>query len=48
MIGTAYMAWKARHMARLQIDHFYRTACQPNVPAWYETQRKTTMVVFWR
>ena len=39
--------WKAHHMARLQIAHFYRTAFHPNRPEWYETQRRTTMVVFW-
>lgn len=30
----------------LQIQQF-RKNCSPNVPEWYETRRKTTMVVFW-
>lgn len=30
----------------LQVQQFRRN-CHPNVPEWYETRRKTTMVVFW-
>lgn len=38
---------KALRLARVQIDHYYRTQRHPNIPAWYETQRKTTHVIFW-
>lgn len=32
----------------LQIAHYLRTQRTPwGYPAWYETHRKTTMVVFW-
>ncbi len=34
-------------LALNQIAHFLKTGCRPNVPQWYETQRKTTRVVFW-
>lgn len=32
---------------RLQIEHYLRTQRGAGLPQWYETQRKTTMVVFW-
>lgn len=34
-------------LIRAQIWHYKTTACNPNVPEWYETRRKTTHVIFW-
>ena len=41
------MSWY-RYFSRvlLQIQQYKRN-CHPTVPEWYETHRKTTMVVFW-
>lgn len=38
---------KAYQLACLQVAHYLRTQRHPNLPEWYETRRKTTMVVFW-
>lgn len=43
---------RALRLARLQINHYYRTQFLRTrngggPPAWYETQRKTTHVIFW-
>jgi hypothetical protein len=35
-------------LARCQIAHYLRTQSHPSLPAWYETRRKTTHVIFWR
>jgi hypothetical protein len=32
----------------LQIQHYLRTQAHPVLPEWYETRRKTTMVIFWQ
>lgn len=34
-------------LIQLQISHYLRTQRHPALPAWYQTERKTTMVVFW-
>lgn len=38
---------KIAKLVPLQIAHYLRTQASPSRPQWYETQRKTTMVVFW-
>lgn len=34
-------------LVRAQVTHYLRTQRHPTLPEWYETSRKTTMVVFW-
>jgi hypothetical protein len=41
------MTSKTWKLVTLQISHYLRTQRNPALPRWYETQRKTTMVVFW-
>ena len=41
------MTDKIRRLVPLQIAHYLRTQARPALPQWYETHRKTTMVVFW-
>lgn len=36
-----------RSKAIMQIAHYLRTQRGAGLPEWYETRRKTTMVVFW-
>ena len=43
MLPTPHV-WR---LVMLQIGHYKRSACRPNVPEWFETQRKTTHVIFW-
>lgn len=41
------MKWRCIKQAYLQIANFRLRACKPSTPLWYETQRKTTHVIFW-
>lgn len=41
------MIAKIFKLVPLQIAHYLRTQRCPALPQWYETRRKTTMVVFW-
>lgn len=36
-----------QRLVPLQVAHYLRTQSSPSLPQWYETHRKTTMVVFW-
>ena len=38
---------KIRNLVPLQVAHYLRTQRHPELPEWYETRRKTTLVVFW-
>lgn len=42
------MNWYRFHsIVSLQVAHYLRTQRGAGLPEWYETRRKTTMVVFW-
>lgn len=41
------MTRKIEKLVPLQIWHYLRTQRGAGLPEWYETRRKTTMVVFW-
>lgn len=43
-----YSPDRATRIARLQVAHYLRTQRgRAGLPGWYETRRRTTMVVFW-
>lgn len=47
MPAEALVTAKIRKLVPLQIAHYLRTQRGAGLPEWYETRRKTTMVVFW-
>lgn len=40
------MTYTMSRVVRLQVVHYLRTQRGAGLPEWYETRRKTTMVVF--